>query len=355
MLRRAVSGLVLVVVLGPACFDEAPIQGSGPGDGSGSDDTGTSSGAGTVDPDGGSEASSTGPSAACPTGFSCAPAVPPGWQGPVARFVGPDGALPDCGGDYPYAELEARYGLAAPPAECAACECNAPDGVECQPPMLRMYTSLTCAGSPALQLALGAHDECIAFGEYAIATDGLASDPVVPIPATGSCTPTGGEATLPPPAWSTALRACGGAPDAGACDDAGTCLPTPGNPLTPGLCAFAAGDVPCPAGPYALRTVVYDGYDDARGCAPCTCGAVEGVDCQAIVELHHNASCSNLRASIDDPQAGDCYDIDDGGSYAPRSGKMIVYDTQGGGCPPGGGQPTGDAAPAGATTFCCTQ
>jgi hypothetical protein len=344
---------VVLVAGATACFEEAP----GPSEASGPDDTGdptdggTSSGSGPIDPD----SSSTGPDAACPTGFSCAAAVPPGWQGPVARFLGPEGSLPDCAGDYPYAELEARTGLQAPPAECMACGCDDPAGVECQGPMLRMYTSLSCAGSPALQFELGVHDECIVFGEYGIATDGMEADPVVPIADTGACSPSGGEATLPEPTWAEQLRACGGAPDAGACGEGGSCLPTPGNPLAPGLCAWVAGDVPCPAGPYALRTVVYDGYDDARECSDCMCGDVAGVDCQAIVEVHYNSACSNLRASVDDPQAGACYDIDDGGGYAPRSGKMIVYDTQGGGCPPAGGQPVGEASPAGPTTFCCTQ
>ncbi len=350
-------GLVVFALVGSAsaCFEDAPDQGSGPAEGSGSAEGGTMGGPTTGDPDGSSGIDGTGVDAECPAGFSCAASIPGGWQGPVARFIGPDPALPACGGDYPYLETEARSGLQAAPAECTSCACGEPSGVECDGPLLRMYTNLTCSGAPSLQFELGAHDECTVFGEFGIAIDGMDVDPVVQLPGTGACSPSGGDATLSDPSWTNHLRACGGAPDAGACGDGGSCLPTPGNPLAPGVCIWSEGDLPCPPGAYALRNVFYDGYDDARGCSACECGDSSGADCQAIVEVHYNSSCSNLRASIDDPMAGTCYNVDDGGGYAPRSGRMIVYGTEGGACPPEGGQPMGVASPAQPVTFCCTQ
>lgn len=359
MIRDVMAALFTVALAGSAaaCFEDAtPIDATGPGDGSGPDDTGDggTASSGSVDPDGSSDAD-TGPDATCPAGFSCAAAVPADWNGPVARFIGPEATVPDCGGDYPYAILDVRSGLQASPAQCSACACDEPTSVLCQGPELRFFESLMCDGSPPLQFDLGAHDECVTFGELGISTPGMESDPVVQIRGTGVCTATGGEATLPEPGWTNLLRACGGAPDAGACGEAGTCLPTPGNPLAPGVCIWTLGDRPCPAGPYALRNVFYEDYDDVRACTTCSCGDASGASCHAIVEVHANLECSNLRASIDDPVAGSCYDIDDGGSYAPRSGRMIVYDTEGGGCPPAGGEAVGSAVPAVPNTFCCTQ
>lgn len=356
MMRDLVRGLWgVALALGVvACFEDAPSESTGNDAGSGSA-SGTTSSPGTSDPDDSSGVGSSGVDAQCPAGFSCAAVVPAGWQGPVARLLGPEPALPDCGGDFPYLETEARSGLEASPAQCSSCACDEPDGVECDGPALRMYPSLSCVGAPSLQFELGAHDECVAFGEFGIAIDGMQSDPVVPVAGTGACTPSGGDAVLPEPGWVNHLRACGGAPDAGACGDGGSCLPTPGNPLVPGLCIWSEGDMACPGGPYALRNVFYDAFEDARACSACACADPSGVDCQALVEVHANASCGNLRASIDDPMAGVCYDIDNGSSYAPRSGRMIVYGTQGGACSPAGGQPMGEASPTGPITFCCTQ
>ncbi len=343
-----------------ACFEDATSSSDGGNESNDGGSTTTSStdpstgdGPGTASDDGPVDDES-GDGADCPAGFTCAAAVPAGWLGPVARFTGSGGSLPSCAGDYPYLEADVHSGLVASPAACDPCACGEPEGVECEGPELRMFTSLNCNGSPALTFELGAHDECITFGEFGIDTDRMESDPVVPLPGSGVCETSGGSATLEEPAWTNDLRACGGAPAGGSCGDAGTCLPQPGNPFAAGLCIYAAGDEACPAGPYSLRNVYYEGFDDARGCSECGCNDPQGVDCQALVEVHNNSFCGNERATIDTPQAGTCYNID-GNGYAPRSGRMIVYGIEGGSCAPVGGEPVGDAAPAGATTLCCTQ
>lgn len=347
MLRSFPVILATALALFPltACFEDAGGSGldSGANDSSGD---GSSSGDGDGDGDG------TGADD-CPSGFSCAEPLPDGWEGPIARFLGEDAGIPDCGGDYPYLEIEGFANLIAPDAQCGECSCGAPTGVECAGPEVRFYADLQCGGAAALNFDVGDHDECIDFGTYGIDVNGMASDPVMAKTGTGGCVAAGGEPSLPEPSWGTHMRACSGAAEAGACGDAGSCVPTPGTPFSAGVCVYQVGNLSCPPGPYSQRNVYHQGYEDGRDCSACDCGDPSGVDCQALIEVHDSDTCSNLRGTLNDP-GNDCVDID-GSGYAPRSGKMVVYGVDGGACPAGGGAATGSVDSIDPITFCCTQ
>jgi hypothetical protein len=326
--------VVLALVLS-ACFEDA--GGSELGSGSGADSSGDGDG-----DDGDAD---------CPSRSSCAASLPDGWDGPVARFLGDDGSLPNCGGDYPTVALEGYAGLDAAPAQCGECACAAVTGVECRGPNLRFYANAQCTGAPALQFDVGDDDECVEFGLFGIDVDGMASDPVLAKPGTGGCAASGGEPELPAIAWATHMRACSAA-TTGACGDAGSCVPTPGTPFAPGLCIYRAGNHACPVGAYSQRDVYQRGVEDTRDCSACGCGDPSGVACQARIEAHYDAACNSLRGTLDDP-GNECVDID-GSGYAPRSGKMIVEGIDGGSCPTTGGAPLGSASPIDPITFCCT-
>lgn len=348
MPRSAVVILAATLTCLPltGCFEDVGSDGdSTSNEGSGPE---TSSG----DGDGDSGDGDGDPSSDCSSGFSCAEPIPDGWEGPVARFLGDEG-IPDCGGDYPYLEIEGYANLSAADAECSACSCDEPTGVECAGPEIRFYASNQCLGADELNFNLGDHDVCINFGSYGIDTNGMASDPIEPKPGTGSCAPSGGEATLADPSWGTHMRACSGAGEAGSCGDAGSCVPTPGNPFSAGVCIYQVGNASCPPGPYSQRNLYYQSYEDSRGCSDCDCGDASA-DCKGQIQVHYNDSCSNLRGTLGDP-GNECVDIDDGGGYAPRSGKMIVSGIENGSCPASGGVATGTVTTAEPLTFCCTQ
>jgi hypothetical protein len=261
-------------------------------------------------------------------------------------------APPLCAGDYPVEALEAFAGLDAPPAECEACLCDDAEDVECLPPKVQLYDNSNCSGAPDLEFELEPHDVCKVFGDFGSGSVSAESDPVLMNPGTGSCAASGGDVTLPEWGWDAQVRACSSGGNAGSCG-AGTCVPNPVGEFAGGLCVYREGDRECPNDAYPNRTLVYLSAEDQRGCSACGCGDPQDVACEALIELHYNNSCSNLRDQIDNP-GSECVVMPNSG-YAPRSGKMVVYGTSGGDCPPTGGEAAGEVVPQGATTVCCTQ
>ncbi len=80
-----------------------------------------------------------------------------------------------------------------------------------------------------------------------------------------------GEVTSRPPAFPSFARICAPGESLAACDD-GPCLPQVPSCRA---CIWRAGDVGCPFGPYAERTVLAASFDDERGCS-CSCETATG-------------------------------------------------------------------------------
>ena len=230
----------------------------------------------------GEETSSSGEPVVCGDGGVCIPAIPDGWNGPVAtRTIGIEEDIPPCGGEA-YTDLQvsdAFAGLQADDYECG-CECNP--------------GSLSCAGDAELQLSdypPGAglspctspnyvYDETIASGAPQSVSIPMAdirgvvlgNDPSTNV--AGSCTPNA-TTQASPAGFGTRTIACGtfdGSPQG--CGD-GLCVPQPSAPYEAGVCVWAEGDLDCPAG-FDDRTLYHSDFSDTRDCTACTCGSASG-------------------------------------------------------------------------------
>src|SRR5207245_2524510 len=69
-----------------------------------------------------------------------------------------------------------------------------------------------------------------------------------------------------------------------------TCGPSAAD--APGFltCIFHDGDRDCPPS-YPDKHLAYSGFDDQRGCAPCTCGAPKG-SCTAALDVFKAGACT---------------------------------------------------------------
>ncbi len=342
------SGALLWSVTG--CFADAPTAGSSADDPStstsgepsaqtqSSADSGTGSGSEPAD---------------CPPQFVCAAAVPAGWQGPATRFTGVSAPLPQCPDDYPFDEISAGSGPSAAAVTCSSCTCSEPTGVECQGPAIELFNADTCESQPIVR-QLEDHLVCTPLPGIFTAIEGLISEPILPIPGSGACTPDGGDIDAPDTSWDQRLRICGGAPTAGGCEDDGACVPAPDSSLAPGLCIFTDDDVACPDGPYSQRNLFFQGLDDSRECTECTCGAPTQTICFADIDMYNDDACRSWRTAVQQVAPNVCYDISVFNGGHPGSARLDVFDTEGGSCIANGGVPVGAVVPIDPVTVCCT-
>lgn len=292
----------------------------------------------------------------CDEGYTCAPSVPAGWQGPVALWEGGSAAgAPACSkaGGYPDLEVTAMDDLTAPAAQCAACRCLAPEGIVCPTAQLGFYTSTSCnvVGSAASITA----DECHAFVFSGAAPTGLRWEAS---PALGgACRPDlDGTSRLPPLRWDRFARACGSAPEGEGCGT-GACVPRPSAPFGAGLCIYRRGDFACPAGPYVNRELYFERAADSRSCTECSCSSPSGASCTGSLTLATDRNCSvdlqvlssagQCTALIPDPTPPDPPFLASRSFFYEDTGPV------GGSCSPFGGQPAGTATPADPVTICC--
>ena len=362
----------------PACFDEGSGDGSGT-DGSGgtgtSDSAGTSSGSATTNTTSGTDsasgtsttASTTSDSASgssttttdgtsgstggagCEVDQDCLDAAPDGWTGPVAVATSTDpNELPDCTGDWDGEVAEFHANPMGEAASCSSCACGTPSGVECAPPSVEFWGNSNCFGDAAFTAALKPDGQCTVFNQPAGGYGG-ASDPVDAVPNTGSCAPSGGEPGVVDPTWGDTIRACALVDAVDLCET-GECVPPAPADFETGRCIYRDGDVSCPPGDYINRTVWYTDINDTRGCTDCACTSPAGAQCQAEINFHFNATCSDAYVDIVSP-GQECVTL---WGQAPGSAVFNVSGTVGGSCAPSGGEADGDVEAAGPTTFCCT-
>ncbi len=213
----------------------------------------------------------------------CIPAVPAGWNGPVALSTGAS-APPACPSSYPTQTSTSPLGIGVQVgAGTCGCSCTPPTDGACPTATLYHHTSTASCTSLALPIVtltdgagckpanlLGTVDWIRAFGNFS-------SSPCTPV-----TTP-----SLPTPTWSMQARACGGASTEGTCPTNQICAP----PVTSSMesCVYQAGDSACPTG-YTNKQVFYETFDDTRACTGCSCGTATGI-CKGNLGFH-TTDCS---------------------------------------------------------------
>jgi len=282
----------------------------------------------------------------------CLPPAPDGWSGPTPLFVGDPADAPSCPSGL--TTIAADIGpFTAPAASCTPCSCSGPTGGTCGVGTTTIYDSTNqCSGSVEETLTPPAPNVCVSFSlsdPYARAQ----ADPV-PVDVPGSCQPSGGAANVPAASFAQAAVLCDGVADdtamGGGCDDQ-ICVPSLAAPFTQ-LCIFTAGDVPCVADGYPDKTVLYDGYDDDRGCTACGCDAASGQTCSGTTQLYVGSNCNNLDTTV--PHDGlTCESYTTFQSMGSAKFIPAPGGPSGGSCSATGGNPKGSATPKGPITVCC--
>ncbi len=303
---------------------------------------------------------------------SCVSSIPNGWTGYFMLYEGTAVNDPGCTEDFPMEAYVGNFNLNAPPAECAACGCSAPQGEVCTPPGVINVFDAQCGGSPFFGYMLpmpagwsGACQHPVVNGQSvhlpsltdcgADMLQPCALSVTSPAPTVngGFCTSSGGQATVTPATWGGFARACGGPVVTGkGCNINQTCLPTPAAPYVGGLCIRKAGSVNCPAGMFNTKHLYFDDYTDSRMCSGCSCGADTGATCAGDVTMHSDTiinTCSSPQATF---PAGGCANLMNNPVMGSAKFTVTTPPT-GGSCAPSGGVASGVAVGTFPQTFCC--
>jgi hypothetical protein len=293
--------------------------------------------------------------------YTCAPAVPSGWDGPVALAEVPGGsALPACPTAFE-ALVDASLGLSAPSAATCDCTCGASGkatGQVCSATGT-FHTDQACSSAPCATVAVSsAATSCVAVGSTRCGSGGSFNMPAAPAPSGGSCAPHV-TTTTAPATWATSARLCsyvGGPRDVSGCSGASACVAAPASPYRAGLCVYSTADPPpaaCPAGyEESAPIVLYAGTADTRACGACTCGGPIGGSCAGTVSLFGAAGCTGATGAASYTLGSSCRAYS-GLSPAPGSVEASVTVSAGSCSVQAMPQPTGGVTPAMPTTVCC--
>lgn len=290
---------------------------------------------------------------------ACLPTLPDGWRGPTLLWTGASDAVPTCPPEAPHVDYDGHADLVEQPATCPACSCSAPSGT-CAPPEALIANAATCPpglGVSQIPFAHPVDSSCIPVSSLpagAVCGTGPCLQSVTIPPLTlveTGCTPSMEAPPAPaPPSWGTAARACS-QDRLGWCTDIATvCAPAPVAEFS--MCLDTAGDQECPSD-WPVKHIFYQGADDARSCAPCTCDAPAGGSCSTYVSIYEDAACSML---LENKKVGSasstCSDVSLT-NVALGSAQVDKLTYAPGACTAGGGEPVGAVAPTAPTTFCC--
>jgi hypothetical protein len=268
----------------------------------------------------------------------CAPAVPGGWDGPVAAFVGP-GPAGDCGAAGQV--VAGHAGEFSADAACAQCSCGNPAGASCGLPTVTFYNGSGCM-PPTDTLQVNGSSTCknivVDLPEF-VASVRYTSVPSVQ----GTCPPAGGALQAEPPTFEHEALLCN-LPVVGECQGAETCVGAPPASFEQGACIYRQGDHACPAA-YPHEFSVYTTVDDTRGCTSCAC-AKSTPSCTGTLGVHTGGS--NCIGSATTVPLNTCVNA------TPGSMKWTAGAFGAGSCAPSGGSLMGTAFPDGAITVCCS-
>jgi hypothetical protein len=279
---------------------------------------------------------------AAPPVCDCVSPPPPGWTGPFALLesTGAGRACPT--------GLASVFDGGADPnstAPCTPCTCGAPIGT-CAT-SVTIYGNLTgggatctttCRATQPIDTTCAAVNYC-SPGQGAIVT------------VDGGCAADGGRVS--PASWGRGTTACTFAAAAPAtCPTGQACAPKSEAAPDARICILHAGDVECPAGPYAAPVKSFARIVDTRSCTACECDAGGGGGCgTGTVTLYAGAGCTTALKDV--PTSGACTGFTV--SSGPGSMKLTVSPTPDGGtCTPlGGALADGGLIAAEPTTLCC--
>lgn len=320
-----------------------PTETPSPDDGSGASDSGSG--------DGVSEKRDAAPDViieppkACPSaGRVCAPAAPPGWEGPLLVYDQTSAGAPACPANMALSKVNAHFGAPSGPHTCSACTCGAPTGVACTT-TYRAFDDDGCGdavgGVQTLTTACKAQDDTV---ESFIIVGNTASG--------GSCAKGGGVLQAGDVTWPSALLGCG-APAllTEGCPDGTVCAPEPAAPFRARHCIAQKGEAPCPTTGFTKQlTTGYESVTDTRACAACNCGPPSGVTCNNTVQAYSNSGACNGNARTWAVNSTTCR-----GEFESASIRLMgAYTTTGGSCAGAGpSAPSGGVAPKDPITVCC--
>lgn len=314
--------------------------------------------------DGGVDASS----AICPRG-TCVPKTPEGWLGPATLYEGFDINADPCPEG-----VTTWEGMAKPEAlGCAECACSTPLSIcKFSPPWT--VSSRGCDDfengvkwnfdPPADWDGTCNNDKSLPAGKLC-GTEGLCAKSITIYPPKieqidTSCTPFVNKEELPPPklhkgaSLTPAGRVCidkqapTNLPTCGV-DDKDFCVSTPG----PGpACIAREGDNSCPAG-WPQRHIFYKDIKDNRTCSECSCGPVEGANCERKYRLFTDSTCSAEYGSwiTYDTSLPQCQWLVEGTAIGSKM--LDTVEETLGACKPYGGEVTGELKLNDPFTVCC--
>ena len=290
----------------------------------------------------------------CHPAFSCIPAVPAGWTGPVVLFDANSAAAPapaasPCPTTPQYAN-DAFDGHANPfPQGACTCTCGAANGA-CSGPTVTVFQDGQCGTS------------CAVVTNVSSCAKGCASSNALSAKVTAGPAPTGGSCpsslanTLAPwnvaSGWTTTGRACGASRTViqGGCAASQVCADAPPAATLQAWCIYQAGSVSCPA-EYPQQHVYFAGGTDGRACTgTCSCGGPTGVTCTInSVSVSATTDCA-APATFASTTVGQC----NGNLAATARNVTASVSASGGQCAASGNAAvTGAIAPSAPTTVCC--
>jgi hypothetical protein len=283
--------------------------------------------------------------ASCGTGFTCLPAAPTNWMGPVMVYEGAGAdPAPTCPSPWPTEKQTLNGGL-QPQGTCD-CKCAAATGMSCGSAKVFDYgtTPLSCVQfmmTPKFTISSG---QCtnVAWtsNHYAYVNN--------PNTTGGSCAKSL-ENNLATPTWDTRVRACGNDTlTQGGCQADNVCAPV-GDAQFDRVCIYTEGDNACPVNsPYNQRVLYHGNFSDTRDCMnDCNCGTPSG-KCNPRITFFD--SCSNPQFGWGSVEpSNNCNKI-----VNPTSTSAVSYSAQPEGtCTASGGTITGAATPNTPSTYCC--
>jgi len=272
-------------------------------------------------------------------GYTCTPAAPAGWSGPVALYSIAGGTVPSCGGAYTTLAQSGHTGLTAPAATCG-CTCSGATGELCFAD-IDYFTDSSCNnynqsdGLPA--------NFCVNVGSGNGSVKGKPG-----VAYGGTCTPQPTK-NVPGESWSNSYATCsyGGTPGTAGCGaTTDLCVQSPGSGAWSKPCVFQSGDVPCPTGDYGGKYVFYTSTSDSRGCTNCTCNYNPG-SCTANITVYTGSQCSGSTLAISTDNQ--CH------TFAGYSSEAGTLTNTPGTCPANPVSAQGTDTPAGPVTVCCAQ
>jgi hypothetical protein len=237
--------------------------------------------------------------------------------------------------------------LNSPSATCSACSCGAPNGVGCPTAATDFWTNNSCNGTLDLTQLPSAANTCFPVTNAVMGYFSAAA--AIITPSGGSCSDSGGSATVPAATWSADAVVCEGATLGAGCPGTEACAPPPSSAFESGVCIYRGGNHSCSA-PFTVKHTIYTTINDFRGCTNCNCDPPTNVACSGVTELYEgvaNSTCTGTPVTV--PHTGTCTPVTLAGSMV-----FVPGSASGGTCDPSGGNPTGTALPGAQETVCCT-